>query len=322
MDSSYRHLTEAYLENSIMLPEEAPEEARAAERRSESFRLRRALLRLAETYCVAKGIAPDSNEAVEAFDEASNTADSIIFLYVGLPFSMQERSKLPPEQITEKMALSVPGHIQHLVSYARKHGGLGVLQDDLSAAVGVYVRGRFKSPEVDRILLRALTHVEIVAFIGEMTRKNVVTGRSRVDDTAAHSLLGALWRLSKLILLVWLISAAIAIAPRIAPSLPSDIMTLISFGVAGLGTLFLIALGIIGMTSMLGENRNRGAQNESTLKMISDMNGFYLEFRGNGPFSLQHFMRQVNNLSDKGVVWPSGLFVLIDDMVERKVTTF
>ena len=56
--------------------------------------------------------------------------------------------------------------------------------------------------------------------------------------------------------------------------------------------------------------------------MIDQMNGFYLEFRGGGPFSLSHFKKRVYELVEKGVVWPSGLFVLIDDMVERGVRTF
>jgi hypothetical protein len=56
--------------------------------------------------------------------------------------------------------------------------------------------------------------------------------------------------------------------------------------------------------------------------MINQMNGFFLELKSAGPFSTAHFRKRANDLAELGVVWPSGLFVLLDDMEVRGVRTF
>jgi hypothetical protein len=56
--------------------------------------------------------------------------------------------------------------------------------------------------------------------------------------------------------------------------------------------------------------------------MINQMNGFFLELKSAGPFFTAHFKKRVNDLVEVGVVWPSGLFVLLDDMEMRGVRTF
>jgi hypothetical protein len=320
--NSHSRSVEIYLKNSIMVPADAPDEAQKAERRSDIYLLRAALLRLAERYCCERALPPGSKEALAAFDEANRVADAIADACFGLPYSTKERAQLSPEQVERKPALRVPPRVQHLVRHVKKHGKLDALQENLSAAVGDYAKSYLKSEEVDRILLQALTHVEIVAFIDDMIWKNELTGTSKLEDAAPPSVLRALWSVSKLVFWVWLISAGIVASPLVIPALPFNGMLLAGAGLAVVGTLILVFLGALGVAVVVKEKPRKRKHHQSILDMIDRMNGFYLEFRGSGPFSLSHFKKRVNELADTGVIWPSGLFVLIEDMEARGIRAF
>jgi hypothetical protein len=43
---------------------------------------------------------------------------------------------------------------------------------------------------------------------------------------------------------------------------------------------------------------------------------------GQATFSTTHFKKRVDDLAEAGVVWPSGLYVLLDDMKVRGVRDF
>lgn len=319
---SYQETINIILENSVQMPREASPEAHKAELNSEQFSLLKAFLVLARERCKINGIEPGTAEALEAFEEADECAKDITCAYMGLPFKTEDKLVLSPGQVKEKLALTVPSYVQDLTNYVREHGKLGVLQQDLSAGVGRYVNGRFKSADIDRLLLQALTHVEIVAYIDEMIWKNVLTGTSKLQDASPPSILGAVWRVSKLIFLVWLISIGIVALPLLVPVLSQDLMLLIGFGIAGVGTIALLYLGLLGVAGLMKERPHKRRLQQSILDMIDRMYRFYMEFRGAGPFSLSHFKKRVNDLADTGVVWPSGLFVLIEDMEERGVRMF
>lgn len=319
---SYQDTIEIILENSVHMPREASPEALKAELNSDQFRLRRAFLILAREHCKQNGLVPGSDEALDIFEEANVQANDIIYAYAGLPFRTEEKLALTPEQIKTKLTLTVPSYVQNLIPHVREHGKLGVLQEDLSVGVGNYVKGRFKSPDIDRLLLQALTQAEIVAYIDEMIWNNVLTGTSKLEDAAPPSVFRAVWNLSKLLLLVWIFSIGIAVLPLLITALPQDSMLLFGLGLGGLGTLALLVLGVFGIIAVIQERPRRRKIHQAILDMIDRMNGLYMEFRGSGPFSLSHFKKRVNELADTGVVWPSGLFVLIEDMEERGIRTF
>ncbi|MDF1621643.1 hypothetical protein [Pseudothioclava nitratireducens] len=319
---TYQDTIDIILENSVHMPREASPEAQKAELNSDQFRLRRAFLILAREHCKQNGLPPGSEEALDIFEEANDRADNITYAYAGLPFRTEEKLALTPEQVKTKLTLVVPSYVPNLISHVREHGKLGALQEDLSAGVGDYVKGRFKSPDIDKLLLQALTQAEIVAYIDEMIWKNVLTGISKLEDAAPPSVLRAVWNVCKLIFLVWMLSIGVAASPFLITALPEDIMVLVGLGLGGLGTVALLILGVFGVKSVIQERPRRRKIYQSILDMIAQMNGFYMEFRGAGPFSLSRFKKRVNELADTGVVWPSGLFVLIEDMEERGIRTF
>lgn len=319
---TYQDTLDRFLENSAHMPREATPEARKSELSSEQFKLRKAFLLLARDQCRENGLMPGSREALDIFVDADDRANKIIYAYAGLPFQTEEMLALTPQEIKERLALTVPPYVDNLVPHVQKHRKLGALPEDLSFGVGGYVTGRLKSPEIDRLLLQALTQVEIVSFIHEMIGENPATGTSKLQDAVPRSVIRTVWNVSKLIFLVWILSIGIAASPLLITALPQDSMLLFGLGLGGLGTLALLVLGVFGIIAVIQERPRRRKIHQSILDMIDRMNGLYMEFRGSGPFSLSHFKKRVNELADTGVVWPSGLFVLIEDMEERGIRTF
>jgi hypothetical protein len=235
---------------------------------------------------------------------------------------MDERKALSPDQVTEKLALLVPSHVMNLAAHVKDRGKLGVLQDDLSQAVGEYVKGRFKSSTIDRVLAQALTQVEIVAYMDEMFWKNPLTETSKLEEARPPSVVKAVWNISKLVFVLWLVSLGIAVSPLVFSALPVDAMLFVGLGLGVLGTIVLLALLILGVIVILREKPRKRRLQNSILDMINRMNGFFLEFKSAGPFSTARFRKRVDDLAGAGVVWPSGLFVLLDDMEARGVRTF
>lgn len=320
--STYENSVAVFLENSIMLPDEASDEAKKAELQSESYRLLERFLKLAQQYCEDEGLEPGSDEALAAFGEADSTATSITYAYSGLPSSSEERKTLSPEQVTEKLALRVPSHVKDIVTHVKDKGKLGVPQDSLSAAVADYVAGRFKSPKIDRVLAQALTQVEIVAYLDEMLWKNPLTGTSKLEDTILPSVAKAVWTVSKFAFVLWLASLGIAVSPTVFSILPVGTMFLVGLSLGVLGTIALLALLVLGVIGILREKPKSKKRQIIILDMIDLMQGFFLEFSSSGPFSTAYFRKRVYDLAESGVVWPSGLFVLLDDMDSRGVRTF
>jgi hypothetical protein len=312
-----------YIENSLSWVAEGSDESQEAELNSDQIKLLRTFLCSARDYCKANEIPPGTLEAIDVFEKAAEVAYSINYVYDGLPVSKGQQLALSPDQIKSKLSLAVPSHTMDLISHVEKHGKFGVLQDSLSAAVGNYIESNFKCQDIDRLLLKALTHVEIVAFIDEMTCKNVITGRSKLEDSAPPSVTKVLWNTFKLIFSVWfVICAVIAASSVLIPALPIDMMVVVGLSLAGLFTLIMLPILILALISMAKQKPRQDERRQSILNMLDLMNGFFLEFQGPGPFSLNHFKTKVHELADKQVMWPSALFVLVEDMEARGIKSF
>lgn len=304
------------LENTLMMPGDASQEAKAAELASESYKLRKAFLNLVKDRCKARGVAPESREALELFDEANNTASSIIYAYQGLPLDLEQRAKLSPVEVKEKMALLIP-YPEDVVSYAKRLGRFGAPSEFLSLATGDYVKNRFKSAEIDWILIQALTQAEIVANCSDLYYRNPITWTSRADYHKPISVRRFLWNMSKVIFWLWLAGGSIAASPLAFATLPPEVMLFIGLAVGGFGTIALLVVGVSLVIDVIEKQQRYLKYRQSITDLCVRLDVFFREFRGAGPFSLSHFKKRVNQLADEGMIWPSGLFVLIDDMESR-----
>jgi hypothetical protein len=216
----------------------------------------------------------------------------------------------------------MPSQVTNLAAHVKDKGKLGVPQDWLSGAVGDYVVGRFKSPTIDRVLAQALTQVEMVAYIDEMLWKSPLTGRSQLEEAQPPSVVVPVWNFSKLVLVLWLVCLGIAASPLVFSAWPVNAMLFTGLGLGALGTIALLVLLVFVVIEILRERPRKKRWQNSIVDMIQQMNQFFLEFKSAGPFSTAHFRKRANDLAELGVVWPSGLFVLLDDMEVRGVRTF
>ena len=320
--STYAKSVEIFLENSVMLPHDALKEAQRAERKSEAFMLIESFLELARQHCEDEELESGSAKALAALEEAHSTATSITFAYAGLLLSMEERKALSPAQVTENYALRVPSHVTNLAMYVKEKGKLKASQAELSWAVGIYVRGRFKSPEIDRVLAQILTQVEMVAYMDEMLCKDLWTGTSRLEEARPGSVVKAVWNFLKLVFALWLMSLGIAALPLAFSRLSANAMLFVGLGLGALGTIALLVLLVIVVSDIIRQKPSKKRLQGSILEMIDQMNGFFLEFKSSGPLSTSHFKKRVDDLAQARVVWPSGLFVLLDDIEARGVRIF
>lgn len=318
---AYAQLAQNLLNNNVMLPDGATEEAKIAERNSDIHKLFVAFLNLAKEHCEAAGLEPDPVEAGCAFREAEAMASLIVNDSYSLPFDHEERKRLSPQEVAQKMALAVPSHVTDLLSYVKEFGAPAVNIDHLSVASGDYVRGRFKSVEIDRIIALFLVRSEIAWFTYDITVRKQLSGRSKLEDAKPPSSCSAVWSVLKAFIVLWLVAFGIVASPTVNPAFADSTTAMIGLGLGIFGSAVLFAILVIRVNSILRVRPSRKKRYAETLNLLDQMNGFYLEFRI-GPFSLAHFTRRVNDLSDAGVVWPSGLFVLIDDMKARGVVAF
>jgi hypothetical protein len=228
----------------------------------------------------------------------------------------------PPRMALSIAVTPMPSQVTNLAAHVKYKGKLGVPQDWLSGAVGDYVVGRFKSPTVDLVLAQALTQVEIVDYIHGMLLKCPVTGTSKLKEAQLPSIVVQVWKFSKLVFLLWLVCLGIAASPLVFSAWPVNAMLFTGLGLGALGTIALIVLLVLFIIEILRERPRKERLQNSIVDMIQQMNQFFLEFKSAGPFSTAHFRKRVNDLLEVGVVWPSGLFVLLDDMEMRGVRTF
>jgi hypothetical protein len=313
------------LEQSRMMPREASQEAQEAELDSESYRLRKAFLSLARERCEAENIPPGSNEAEALFDEAHDTAHSILRAYINYYVPFAERVKLSPQEVGEKMALLVPSYVSDLVAHVKKRGKFGAPPDSLSMAVEDYVKGRLKSPDIDRILALALTQSELVGTIFEWTvRTNPMSGKNWLEENKSLDWHLALWNHSKFIFWLCVIGASIAASPFVFDTYPPNTMVQAGAGFSILLTLIVLPFWANALIRILMKKDNQADSERDANKILKRMQDFYHEFNKGlgGPISLARFKQQVNKLADEGVFWPSGLFVLIDDIEARGVRHF
>ena len=302
-----------YLENSECLPQEASEQAHWAEQKSQAMRLRRRFLEIARDQSEAKGQGPNHFEAEERLDQACAVADDIIQAYSGLPYNHKERLSLDATDVRRKLSLTYHADPRNLTWTVKNEGSLAVARDSLEHGVRRYLESTFKDPDIDRVLLLALTHMEITSFIEEMTAKCILTGKSRVDRLNVN--LNGCWIKGRIIeiVLIAAVSAGVFSGSYFFNVVPSWV---------GFGALILGA--IIFFISSLRSRRNIPVVREQLEKMkdgvtgnMGRMSSFYAEFTSDGPISTAYFRQELIALKEKGVVWPVSIWALLDDVEDR-----
>jgi hypothetical protein len=64
----------------------------------------------------------------------------------------------------------------------------------------------------------------------------------------------------------------------------------------------------------LSDRRNR----RKVIHLLDTMNSVYTEIGGGSVVSAKHIRERLTSTTDKGVIWPSEVFPLLDDIIARK----
>ncbi|SFP86380.1 hypothetical protein SAMN04488047_11521 [Tranquillimonas alkanivorans] len=314
--SPWEDLRQAYLENSIYLGAEAPRNCQEIEKNSDHMLVNRILLDLGLERVRKEGLDPDSCEALEILDEAHGIASDITGAFFQAVSAAQRRgAELEVAEARRAFSMRFRGEPRWFLSEVKKHGELQVDRDGLEYAVGRYLDSPYRDLQVDRLLVQALSDMEITAYVEEQVRPNPFPGRSRLQVQRASLLVGWLKVSAKAAGVLALYLVGLVGLYALVPNLPAA--WLIAAGLAGGVIYLLFTLAVLVSAIRAGPKWRR--MRETTETLIDKMTSFHVEMRGSGPISVRYLRDRMQQLTEAGVIWPQSLWSLLDDLEARAV---
>lgn len=178
----------------------------------------------------------------------------------------------------------------------------------LSGAVDGYLSQSARSASVDRTVVDMLVACEVYAFLDEAYGRKL--GPSRI--VRGNGPVGCfLWRLASLVLFGLPVLAILAL--RRFGWISGEWPFWIAGILAGLFVLESAWALIVFPFAWRRQIKNNARMGE----LAEAMNGVYCELEGSGPISARHIWERAQAASQSGVVWPSGLFAVLDDLTTR-----
>lgn len=186
-------------------------------------------------------------------------------------------------------------------------------RDPLQESVGMYVGLPVRHQRVDRCLIDSLTALELFAFGDEMLNEPAFPGlATRSPLRRSHPVWAFIkGQFGNLIAACALF--AIALIPYKMGWIAETGLTVTGLILCGLLCLFF-AVGLLALPSFWRQQHNASKKVSEALEAMVNV---YAELNSNGLVSARHFRERVSKASDKGVLWPSGLFVVLDDVEAR-----
>ncbi len=182
---------------------------------------------------------------------------------------------------------------------------------EIEAAADEYLSLPYRVPELDRLLVDILVALELFAYGDEVSGNKPMSGgglsplklkpiRSFLIGHGSNLLLGIVVGS-----VAWGASLIHLFPERWLPALWGILLLLF------LGRLLIGAVAFPRFWLAATKARKR------SLDLLSAMNGVYSELNSTGPISTNHIQQRAQATSAEGVVWPSPLFVLLDDINAR-----
>ena len=316
-DKSWSDIIDTYLFNSTYLGPEASDECRRIEKNSQQMWLRRKLLELAVERLKNEGLMPGANRAYEIIDEAYDIAESLIGAYFWeIPRSAEGQARLKPSETRKIFRMTYDALPRSLVANIKQNGRLKVARDQFEEGVAAYIKSSYRDSNIDRILIRSLTDMEITAFIEEIVEKPIDGGKSLL--VKAQQSVGLNWvkgRFLAFVINASLIAGLVA-AELYWPPMP-DFLTWA--GIPLLVALFLV-MTVWSLGYILIKGKELRAPLVRTNNLFNAARSFYVEFHGDGPISVSHLRRRIDELKESGVIWPQVLWVILDDLEDRSIS--
>lgn len=313
----WRTLIGNYLNNALYIGDDAPEELRDAERNSQAVGVIKKFLRLAQQQCIKDGLEPDDPDAISRMDEAFDIGRDFAFSAHGYMSSAPISRGDTPEKIRRARSLTYWAEPRTLEYEIKSNGRLMVDFSQYEAAVIRYLESDLRSAEIDRFILTGLIDMELTGFLERVYKRDPIT-RVLLDELIKKSI-PKQWlkgRVNALVLsiLITVITFYTTILWEAAPNWVST---------AGYG----VAIGQFVLTSLIATIALPFAASahkkaiEPLKKLIDGMTTFYWEIHSDGPLSLRHVRLRIEDLRDIDAIWPGSIWVLLEDIEKRGVTT-
>lgn len=184
----------------------------------------------------------------------------------------------------------------------------------LTTAVGEYLNLPIRNKRIDRMLVDALVAAEVIAFADQMLNiPNFLKDLSASPFIKSHPL----WRFIKAQFANFVLVAAIPIGLLVGAVEMFDIHGewpfFIGLGFAGLWALFFV-IGLIALPSFwISETRRKRKVGE----LLEAMHTVHTEIGTGVVVSARHVRERLDSTADIGAVWPSEVFPLLDDIIDR-----
>lgn len=307
----WSEIVERYFEGTKFFGPEDGERS-TVEDTSEQSHLYRTFLSVAIEQAKARGWSPQDGKTLHLFDKAHDCATSITCAF------------LPPRHEPDIGRLrrafrmtweATPGNLIH---DTRRVGRMMVSAPDLEHGIGDYLRSEFRDARIDRMLVRALADTELSSFLWLQVGPGIPLVRSPLE-TAQE---GVILPWAKRILTGAIITVALCVSLVALNSyFPSTPDWLVVGGIIVIAGGYLL-LTLISLIALAVHGPKVAATRKAAMETIRAAIEFYTEFHSPGTISLPHYRMRLEEARQKGIVWPSTLWALIDDMEQRGVRHF
>lgn len=301
-------LVETYIKNRMVF--DMDDDLSTVELQSDLMHLRRLLLGLGVQTAKERGLQPDSPAAQQIINRADIIANHIAWAFP----SVDKGDTKERVRGAMRMTWGVPPHL--VVEEGRKNGGLET-DGMLDEGVGKYLMSPFRSPQVDRMLARALHDRELSNFIARQA------GYASLDSPLKESngsVIGSwLWNRFVALIIAVVMCAGLLFLKSYVPATPDWVLV---------GGLLLLAGGwllwtVVSCVLLLIHGPRIAEARKEARGAFRAALDFYGEFWNTaGPISLAHYRKRMEEAKAAGIVWPQALWALVDDMEARGVRHF
>lgn len=187
-------------------------------------------------------------------------------------------------------------------------------RSSLTEAVAKYLDLPVRNRSIDRMLVDALIAAEEIAFADQMLNiPSFLKDLSTSPFVKSHPL----WRFIKGQVANFVMIAAIPIGVIVGAvslfDIRGDWPLFVGIGFAGLWALFFV-IGLLALPSFwVSETRRKRKVGE----LLEAMHTVHTEIGTGAVVSARHIRERLDKTTDQGAVWPSEVFPLLDDIIER-----
>lgn len=183
----------------------------------------------------------------------------------------------------------------------------------VESETGHYLNMPFRSAALDRLLVDVLIGMELYAFANEMLNEpKPILGPPQSPMNLRHPIR---------VFFVGQLSNALLYLGGAALSVYAGSVGWIgegwSIGIAVALVAFFLLAFVLALFAMPFYWRNRSKLQREVREKVDAIAGVYFELASSGPISARHIRELAKQAAAKGVVWPSPLFAMLDDIEKR-----